>query len=224
MSATGVQAPRITFADQNGVELTRRTQRRRGIYTPGDKSCMALGRQRSRSTPLSAIRIAEAQGVAVGALTSPENSFLQAPPGNVESQETGGHAVSGWKPRSSREWLTAGAAVFSSGNSTSPICTTPALPLPSNTPHIIDLDTADIEALEAGTAPPTPRELTASTKASYPKSKSWADLKLSRVEDTVNGWVGSLARWTDDTGGDEGVLLPMVRDDGRGFRKTGKVE
>jgi hypothetical protein len=43
---------------------------------------------------------------------------------------------------------------------------------------------------------------------------------FSRVEDTVNGWVGSLARWTDDSGGDEGLLLPMVRVDvvGKGVK------
>tara|TARA_R110002003_G_scaffold175_4_gene14219 strand:- start:12824 stop:13099 length:276 start_codon:yes stop_codon:yes gene_type:complete len=84
-----------------------------------------------------------------------------------------------------------------------------------------ELDTVDIEALEAGTAPLTPRRLTL-----YPyghqKSKSWADMGFSRVEDTVNGWVGSLARWTDDIGGDEGLLLPMVRGDG--MRKGVKVE
>ncbi|KAH7071369.1 hypothetical protein BKA63DRAFT_568505 [Paraphoma chrysanthemicola] len=182
---------------------------------------MALERQRSRSTPPSAIRIAVAEGVPAGALTSPENTFLQPPPRDVESQENGGtHAVV-VKPRNSSEWLTAHAAFFSSGNSTSsPTGTTPRHPTLS-TP---DLDTADIEALEAGTATLKPRRLTAPTRASYPKSKSWADLRLSRVEDTVNGWVGSLARWTDDTGGDEGVLLPMVREDRRGFGRMGKVD
>jgi hypothetical protein len=84
-----------------------------------------------------------------------------------------------------------------------------------------ELDTVDIEALEAGTAPLTPRRLTLCPYG-HRVSKSWADMGFSRVEDTVNGWVGSLARWTDDSGGVEGLLLPMVR--GNGVRKGVKVE
>ncbi|EAT81446.2 hypothetical protein SNOG_10947 [Parastagonospora nodorum SN15] len=61
----------------------------------------------------------------------------------------------------------------------------------------------DIEALEAGTAPRSP-----SLKA-HKKNLSWADLSLERMEGAVSGWMGKVARWTDDDG-DEGVLLPVV--------------
>jgi len=71
------------------------------------------------------------------------------------------------------------------------------------------MNTADIEALEAGTAPLTPR--TAARKEDKEKG-SWVDLSLGRVEDAVNGFVGRVARWTDDAEGyreGERGLLPV---------------
>lgn len=64
------------------------------------------------------------------------------------------------------------------------------------------MDTADIEALEAGYGTtPTLRKKEAGSKG------SWVDLSLGCVEDAVNGFVGKVARWTDDDGGYD--LLPM---------------
>ncbi|KAF2024525.1 hypothetical protein EK21DRAFT_93999 [Setomelanomma holmii] len=222
--------PSITFSqDQTGLELTRRHQGYRGGNRP------FTANQRSRSTPPSELRISLEEQT-----TSPPNPFLRPPPTGWDEKGEGSGNIIDMSPRaqldgigdgidlehkSSREWLAASAAFFSSLSPTrcSP---TPHInfPSPMSSPDAYaPMDIGDISALEAGIAQPPriPVRLTPPRQTGHQKSKSWADVGLSKVEDAVNGWVGSLARWTDDSGGDEGLLLPMVRGDGR---KEVKVE
>lgn len=84
----------------------------------------------------------------------------------------------------------------------------PPLHASSTSTSPYDLATSEIEALEAGTAPLTPRTIT-----THERKKSWVDLGRTTVEDTVNGMVNRAMRWTD--GDDEGVLLPVSNGDRR---------
>lgn len=79
------------------------------------------------------------------------------------------------------------------------------------------MDTADIEALEAGDGFERRKSWSnlASTGAEVLGSKqqerkaSWVDLGIGKVEDVVGGWVAGVARWAEDDDG-QGVLLPVV--------------
>jgi hypothetical protein len=70
------------------------------------------------------------------------------------------------------------------------------------------MNTADIEALEAGTgAKLTPRW--ASETGGHERKTSWVDLSIGKMEDVVSGWVESLTKWTDGSD-DEELVLPVV--------------
>ena len=137
--------------------------------------------QRSKSSPVTAIRFDIPAPV-----DSPPNPFLQPP--SPTRYLSPARAL---RTRTSSEWLRQHAAFFSATSSSSS--------------HAEYDQEYDIEALEAGTTPRSP-----GLKA-HRKSLSWADLDLGldRMEGKVSGWVGKVARWTDDDGG-EGVLLPVV--------------
>lgn len=126
-------------------------------------------------------------------IDSPPNPFLSPPDINYHNLQ----------PRSSSEWLAQHAAFFSSTSSTSSR-------MPSHSS-----DDYDIEALEAGT---TPRTVKVNRR-----SVSWVDLGLEKVEGAVSEFVGKVARWTDDEGDGEVVLLPAVNGNGGGRREV-KVE
>jgi hypothetical protein len=136
--------------------------------------------QRLKSSPATAMQFDISAPV-----DSPPNPFL-LPPTQYLSLP---HAL---QPRTSSEWLRQHAAFFSATSSSS-----------SQAPSLECDQEYDIEALEAGTAPRSP-----GLKA-HKKNLSWADLSLERMEGAVSGWMGKVARWTDDDG-DEGVLLPVV--------------
>ncbi|KAH6060427.1 hypothetical protein HBI67_137860 [Parastagonospora nodorum] len=138
--------------------------------------------QRSKSSPAPAIRFN-----IPAAIDSPPNPFLYPP--SPTQYLSPPHAL---QPRTSSEWLRQHAAFFSATSSSY-----------SHASSVEYDQEYDIEALEAGTAPRSP-----SLKA-HKKNLSWADLSLERMEGAVSGWMGKVARWTDDDG-DEGVLLPVV--------------
>jgi hypothetical protein len=149
--------------------------------------------RRSVSTPTTAIHFDIPSPPSVP-IDSPPNPFLYPPDQNHLSPPYTLQSCT------SSEWLAQHAAFFSSTSSNSS-CT------PYRRSNQSFDDDYDIEALEAGTAPSMPRTVDAKT---HRRSMSWIDLGLGKVEGAVNGFVGKVARWTDDEGGEEGVLLPVV--------------
>jgi hypothetical protein len=149
--------------------------------------------RRSHSNPSAAIRFDIPSPPCVP-IDSPPNPFLHLPEVTYLSPP---HRL---QPRSSSEWLAQHAAFFSSTASNA-----------SRAPSYCS-DDYDMEVLEAGTAPLTPKSVAVKT---YRTSMSWMDLGLGKVEGAVNGFVGKVAKWTDnddddDDVGEEGFLLPVV--------------
>jgi hypothetical protein len=156
---------------------------------------------RSKSSPATTIR-SDIPSSPHKAADSPPNPFLHPPNNDYVSPSTSRDL----QTRTSSEWLRQHAAFFSASNSSS---RTPSLHSSlAIDNHHYDHE-YDIEALEAGTALLTPRSL---GMKDHRKSLSWVDLGLGKVEGAVSGFVGKVARWTDDEGGreGEGVLLPVV--------------
>ncbi|KAF1943988.1 hypothetical protein EJ02DRAFT_510558 [Clathrospora elynae] len=146
-------------------------------------------------------------------LSSSPNPFLK-PPGNgfLAAREER------LTKRSSTEWLAEHERFFSASHSSSSSSfSSPSMPSYS-------LATADIEALEAGTAPPTGRTHAYSSSSSFTstsssksteggmlrKSLSWLDQGLGLVDEAVSSVASGITRWTDD-GGLEGEVLPIAR-------------
>jgi hypothetical protein len=82
-----------------------------------------------------------------------------------------------------------------------------------------------MEALEAGTAPLTGVVRSRShdsgsgeSEGVLKQSLSWLDQGLGMVDEAVGKIATGLAKWTDDEGGDEGLLLPMSREQRSGRR------
>jgi hypothetical protein len=129
-------------------------------------------------------------------LFSPCNPFLLPPnPGSRRDLKT----------RTSAEYF-AQHATFSSSTTHPPSTYSPAASS-SDSDDYAAMDTADIEALEAGKGHERKKGWVGKAEGleKHERKKSWV----------VNGWVGSLARWTDED--DEGGLLPVVsrrREDG----------
>jgi hypothetical protein len=191
------------------VELTQRPRHRRQVSHPVASSNFTIGSDVStprkpsptppRKTP-----------------TSPSNPFPSPPftsPTHLAPPSVP------LKPRSSAEWLAERELYFSH-----------TTPTPRNPSHrsispnsTFDLDTAQLEALEAGVTPIVPRTSNLRTPRSSGSEKerkrgSWVDLGLGglrMVDDAVGVFVGKVVRWTDDDDDWEGeMLLPVSR--GRG--------
>lgn len=47
------------------------------------------------------------------------------------------------------------------------------------------------------------------------RSLSWLDQGLGMVDDAVSRVAGGISKWTDDEGGEEGLLLPVVNGKGK---------
>jgi hypothetical protein len=90
--------------------------------------------------------------------------------------------------------------------------TTPTPSMHSRTHSLADsadyaaMNTADIEALEAGNA--ASLEPRGWGLKKHERKTSWVDFGKEKVEDVVSGWVDRVARWTEND--DDGVLLPVV--------------
>jgi hypothetical protein len=135
----------------------------------------------ARAQPTAAVRFALPEEPPRG--SSPPNPFIR-PPKNATTMAS--------VPPATPEWLAGHAAFFSSAASST------------------SSDDYDVSALEAGTAPLTPRPLKA-----HEREGSWVDLSFGCVEDAVSGLVGRVVRWTDEDGdrsgsGNEGMVLPVV--------------
>jgi hypothetical protein len=141
------------------------------------------------------------------ALSSPRNSFL--PPTNPGSQ-------SEFKSRTSAEYIAQHAAFFSSATR-SPSVDNSALSS-GDLGDYAAMETADIEALEAGKGHERKEKRWLGNVGGLEKhkrKKSWVDMGIGKAGIVVNEWVGSLARWTNED--DEGDVLPLVsrrREDG----------
>jgi hypothetical protein len=144
--------------------------------------------QRSHSSPTTVTRFAKPQSSPC--IPSPPNPFLR-PPVKVPTL---------LNTPSTPEWLANHTAFFSTNLSVS---RTPSLHS-SRQSCVAGTDDYDVEALEAGTTPLKPRIV-----KKHERKGSWVDLGLGRVEDAVSGFVGRVARWTDEEEG-EGMLLPVV--------------
>ncbi|OAL00086.1 hypothetical protein IQ06DRAFT_348589 [Phaeosphaeriaceae sp. SRC1lsM3a] len=140
-----------------------------------------------------------AKSISKSTSPSPINPFL-FPPCHIQPT---------LNPRTCAQHLPQHTAFFSPPSPSQTISHSSFSSLSTPDPPPYDLNTSEIEALEAGTASLTPR----TTLRRHEKSKSWVDLGIAKVEDTVNGLVGRVARWTD--GDDEEGLLP-VANGGRG--------
>ncbi|KAF2826816.1 hypothetical protein CC86DRAFT_381890 [Ophiobolus disseminans] len=172
-----------------GIELTHRPQHR----FPASQNHTYTTHRRATSSPATANRFDLASPPTSPTIASPPNPFLHPP---------NAHLPIPINPRNSTEWKAQHTQFFSStpspGHSSASSSADPDEYPPMNT--------ADIEALEAGTAPLGPRSPTKKRA-----KDSWADLSLARVEDAVNGWVEKVVRWTDDDRGvREGNVLPRV--------------
>jgi hypothetical protein len=203
----------ISPREDNEGEVRRRKRHRHHISPPLHES--------SKSTPGMTIRL----GVPSPALSSPRNPFLHPPDPHTSRQTL--------NPRGSAEYMVQHARFFAD-TTFSPSIYSPTLSVHSRTPSssasemgdYATMDTADIEALEAGTgAELTPRW--ASETGGHERKTSWVDLSIGKMEDVVSGWVESLAKWTD--GSDEELVLPVVdrrREDGMAVprRRQVKVE
>jgi hypothetical protein len=168
-----------TFLEEHGFEMKHRTPHRRlpsGTTHPRLQTTATHGAHSPTQSPQP---------------PPPLNSFLY-PSGTFHSSQQPLHT------HTSSEWLAQHTAFFSTNTSRT---------LSPNASTLSDheLATADMEALEAGTASSTPRSIT-----KHKRQESWVDLGLARVEDALNGFVGRVARWTDDDGGGEESLLPVV--------------
>jgi hypothetical protein len=160
--------------------------------------------RRSYSNPTTAIYFSGPRTPAMS-IESPPDPFLHLPNTDYLSPSSSQLLQS----RASSEWLAQHAAFFSNTSSNSS-CT------PSRHSNQSFDDDYDIEALETGTAPLTPKTVASKTRR---RCMSWMGLGLGKVEGVVNGFVGKVARWTDDEGGEERVLLPVV-----GGRNGVKIE
>jgi hypothetical protein len=149
---------------------------------------------RSHSTQTTATRSDISSTPAMSA-ESPPNPFLRPPDNDYLSPSS--HTL---QSRTSSEWLAQHADFFSDSSSNSSRT-------PSRHSNQSFDDDYDIEALEAGTVPLAPKPVTVKT---HRRIMSWMDMGLGKVEGAVNGFVGKVARWTDDEGGEEGLLLPIV--------------
>lgn len=150
--------------------------------------------------------------------SSPVNPFLDPSPNGPLQPGTGGVLVK----RTSSEWKTERAAFFATKTATSTPVSRSVSPAPSRTndhsSETFELDIADIEALEAGTAPLTGRrqpqsDFNPSSTGSglVEKSKSWIDEGVGFVDGAVSAVAAQIGRWMDDDGGDESLLLPYTR-------------
>jgi hypothetical protein len=195
-------------------KVRRRTRHRRHISPSLHKS--------SASTPGTTIRL----DAPSPALSSPRNPFLHPPDPHTSRQTL--------SPRSSAEYMAQHARFFAATTS-SPSIYSPTLSVHSRTPSssasemgdYTTMNTADIEALEAGTgAELTPRW--ASETGGHERKTSWVGMSIGKMEDVVSGWVESLTKWTDGSD-DEELVLPVVdrrREDGMAVprRRQVKVE
>jgi hypothetical protein len=142
-------------------------------------------------------------------ISSPPNPFLDPPRNGLLAPGTAGLVK-----RNSTEWKRDRAVFFTS---------LPPSPSPSPSPALVPypLETHDIEALEAGTAPQGYSRASSSAGSGdspngvMKKSLSWIDQGLELVDGAVDGLVARVGRWTEDGGGDEALLLPVARS-GRG--------
>jgi hypothetical protein len=133
---------------------------------------------------------------------SPPNPFMQ-PPDFLPP-----HTASVLKPRSSSEWLADRENYFSTSTSShSRTPSTTSSNASGSDSYNYGMDTAAMEALEAGVPSPTARSPTG-----HKRQGSWVNLGLDKVEGAVNSFTDRLARWTDelDRGEKEnGWLLPV---------------
>lgn len=183
-----------------GIELTHRPQHR----FPTAQNNTYTTHRRTSSSPASAIRFYLASPPASPTIPSPPNPFLHPP-----SMHLSPHTPPTTNPRSLLKWKAEHTAFFNSSPAHSSASST------SDPDEYPPMNTADMEALEAGTAPLGPRSL-----AKKEEKMSWADLSLARVEDAVSGFVGKVVKWADDDGGyGEGQrgLLGVVNGSGRGL-------
>jgi hypothetical protein len=133
---------------------------------------------------------------------SPPNPFMQS------ADFLSPHTASALKPRSSSEWLADRENYFSTSSaSRSHTPSTTSSNASASEFYSYGMDTAAMEALEAGVSSPTPR-----SPAGHRRQGSWVNLGLEKVEGAVNSFADRLARWTDelDRGEKEdGLLLPV---------------
>ncbi|KAH6882426.1 hypothetical protein BKA58DRAFT_373304 [Alternaria rosae] len=148
---------------------------------------------------------------------SPINFFLDLHPKGLLSPDASATLVK----RSSLEWQAGRAAFFAPTTTTSNPASGSASPTLSytagNSNETFELDLSDMEALEAGTAPLTGRLHSGSSSPSnrgsrlIRKSKSFVDEGVGMMEGVVDRVAAKIARWTDDDGGDEALLLPVAQ-------------
>jgi hypothetical protein len=187
----------ISPREDNEGEVRRRTRHRRHTSPALHES--------SACTPKTTIR----RDAPSPALSSPQNPFLHPPNHHTSRQSL--------NPRNSAEYMAQHARFFA-GNTSSLSLYSPIPSVHSRTPSssasetgdYAAMNTADIEALEAGTgAELTPRW--ASETGGHERKTSWVDLSIGKMEDVVSGWVESLAKWTDGSDDEELVLLVVDR-------------
>jgi len=82
---------------------------------------------------------------------------------------------------------------------------------PERSNETFELNLSDMEALEAGTA--HSGSSTPGNRGSrlIRKSKSFIDEGIGMMEGVVDGVAAKIAKWTDDDGGDDALLLPVAR-------------
>jgi len=143
--------------------------------------------------------------------TSPINPFLDPPPNGLLSPDVSATLVK----RSLLEWQAERAAFFGPTTPTSVPASgsvSPALSYTAeNSNETFELNLSDMEAMEAGTA--HSGSSTPGNRGSrlIRKSKSFIDEGIGMMEGVVDGVAAKIARWTDDDGGDDALLLPVAR-------------
>lgn len=145
------------------------------------------------------------------AISNPPNPYLQPPNIHLAPPTPGDSKI-----RTSSEWLTERAVFFSSSTP----APAPSLHTSSLTSAAYSLNTHDIEAQEAGTAllrhsRSRSYDSSVSGESMLRRSLSWLDQGLGMVDDAVSRVAGGISKWTDDEGGEEGLLLPVVNGKGK---------
>jgi hypothetical protein len=132
--------------------------------------------------------------------SSPRNPFLLLPNPSAQRKEL--------KLRTSSEYIAQHTTFFASP-APSPSAYGSA-PSSSNSGDYAAMDTADIEALEAGNGHERKKSWVGKVEGmeTHQRRKSWVDMGIGKAGDVVSGLVGSLARWTDED--EEGDLLPVA--------------
>ncbi|KAH9882383.1 hypothetical protein J1614_000619 [Plenodomus biglobosus] len=228
-----IQSANSAHETEQGIELQQRPQHRfpdhrRSIPSQRRSAKHEAYTEHRRTSSSSLSATPRVTPITQSTPPSPPNPFLRPPNTQARFLTPGAHIKEPIITRTSSEWIADRATFFSSQSpppssyphtpsSSHPSTHSP--PNPSSPPSdTYSLDISDIEALEAGTAPltghkrSTSSESGASENGALKRSLSWLDQGLGMMDEGVTRVAGGIAKWTDDEGGDEGLLLPLARE------------